>query len=118
MLALATSIAPFIPMDGYVLRTMILLRMLRLSKLGRYSKALKNIGSAIARRKEELFISLGAAILLLIVSSSILYVVEGTDQSEHFGSIPRAMWWAVATLTTVGYGMSTRLPLLAVSLPL
>ena len=42
--------------------------------------------------------------MLLILSATVLYLVEGEDQREAFGSIPRAMWWAVATLTTVGYG--------------
>ena len=42
--------------------------------------------------------------MLLILSATVLYLVEGEDQREAFGSIPPAMWWAVATLTTVGYG--------------
>jgi voltage-gated potassium channel len=41
---------------------------------------------------------------LLLVSSTVLYVVEGGTQPEAFGSIPRTMWWAIVTLTTVGYG--------------
>jgi voltage-gated potassium channel len=42
--------------------------------------------------------------VLLLVSSTLLYIVEGDGQPEAFGSIPRAMWWSIATLTTVGYG--------------
>jgi voltage-gated potassium channel len=41
---------------------------------------------------------------LLLISASALYVLEGGAQPDAFGSIPRAMWWSVATLTTVGYG--------------
>ena len=41
---------------------------------------------------------------LLLVSSTLLYMVEGEVQPDDFGSIPRAMWWSIATLTTVGYG--------------
>jgi voltage-gated potassium channel len=41
---------------------------------------------------------------LLLISSTFLYLVEGDAQPEAFGSIPRAMWWSIATLTTVGYG--------------
>ena len=42
--------------------------------------------------------------LLMLVSSTLLYMVEGEAQPDDFGSIPRAMWWSIATLTTVGYG--------------
>ena len=43
-------------------------------------------------------------LFLLFLSDILLYLVEGSVQPEAFGSIPRAMWWAIATLTTVGYG--------------
>lgn len=42
--------------------------------------------------------------VLIIISSTVLYLAEGSVQPEEFGSIPRAIWWSVATLTTVGYG--------------
>ena len=43
-------------------------------------------------------------VILIILSASGIYLVENKAQPEHFGSIPKAMWWAVVTLTTVGYG--------------
>jgi voltage-gated potassium channel len=55
-------------------------------------------------RRYELLISVGVGIFILLLSSTLMYLVEGHTQPEAFGSIPRAMWWAVATLTTVGYG--------------
>ena len=48
--------------------------------------------------------SLVIAGILLLVSSTLLYMIEGEGQPDDFGSIPRAMWWSIATLTTVGYG--------------
>ena len=90
--------------EGFILRLARLLRVLRIAKLGRYSVAMQNIGQAIYLRRVELFISFGVGVLALILSSSILYIVEGDIQPDYFGSIPRAMWWSVATLTTVGYG--------------
>ncbi|KTD57739.1 potassium channel family protein [Legionella shakespearei] len=90
--------------EGFILRLARLLRVLRIAKLGRYSVAMQNIGHAIYLRRFELIISFGIGVCALIISSSLLYIVEGDMQPEYFGSIPRAMWWSVATLTTVGYG--------------
>lgn len=81
-----------------------LLRLLLLARLGRFSEALSNLARAVSERRFELFVSAAIAGLMLLVTSSLLYVLEGGHQPEAFGSIPRAMWWSVATLTTVGYG--------------
>ncbi len=90
--------------EAFLLRLFRLLRILRLARLGRFSSAMAAIGQAMRSRRYELFMSLGIACLLLLTSSTLLYLVEGEVQPETFGSIPRAMWWSVATLTTVGYG--------------
>lgn len=90
--------------EVFLLRLLRLLRLVRLAKLGRYSLALAAIGDALRDRRYELGASVAIAIVLLLVTSSLLYVVEGEVQPETFGSIPRAMWWSIATLTTVGYG--------------
>ena len=66
--------------------------------------ALKRIGAVLATRSQELSVAVLAAGMLLLLSASLLYLVERDIQPEAFGSIPRAMWWGVATLTTVGYG--------------
>jgi voltage-gated potassium channel len=42
--------------------------------------------------------------MVLVFSATLMYMVEGDAQPEAFGSIPRALWWSIATLTTVGYG--------------
>ncbi|AHE98952.1 VIC family potassium channel protein [Thioalkalivibrio paradoxus ARh 1] len=102
------AILPFLVTMGaqntFLLRLLKLLRLLRLSRLGRFSRAWAAISEAIHLRRFELMLSFAAAGMLLILSSACLYLVEGGAQPEAFGSIPRALWWSVATLTTVGYG--------------
>lgn len=90
--------------DTYVLRLMRLLRILRLAKFGRYSAAMASIAEAVSARRYELGVSAGIAMIFMIIAAALLYFVEGEAQPEAFGSIPRALWWAVVTLTTIGYG--------------
>lgn len=89
---------------GFFLRVARLIRIFRIARLGRYSAAINHLKSAIYQRREELTLSMGIALLVLLGASVCLYAVEGKIQPDKFGSIPRAMWWAVITLTTVGYG--------------
>ncbi len=86
------------------LRIFRMLRMLRVTRLGRLSNAWVHMARAIAARRDELFLAFGAAIILMLLSSTMLYMVEGEQQPQTFGSIPRAMWWSITTLTTIGYG--------------
>jgi len=94
----------FIPFDLRFIRAVRLLRIFRLLKIGRYSESMKLFGKILKAKKEELFITIFAVFILLIISSSLLYFIENNAQPEAFSSIPSAMWWGVATLTTVGYG--------------
>ena len=93
-----------IPIDLRFIRALRLFRLFRLFKLSRYSEGLHLLGRVLKNKKEELFIALFVTFLLLIVSSSLLYYVEHEHQPDVFSSIPAAMWWGIATLTTVGYG--------------
>ena len=90
--------------NAFMLRFFRLLRLLRLARLGRFSDAISAVLEAVSERRYELMLSLGAAAMLLVTSASLLYLVEADNQPEAFGSIPRALWWSIATLTTVGYG--------------
>lgn len=94
----------FIPFDLRFIRAIRLVRLFRLFKMGRYSESIKLFGRVLRAKKEELFITVFAVFILLTISSSLLYFVEHEAQPEMFSSIPAAMWWGVATLTTVGYG--------------
>lgn len=93
-----------IPLDLRFLRILRIARIFRILKIARYSNAVDKIGRVFAAKKEELMVTLGAVFLLLIISSALIYHAENAAQPEVFSSIPASMWWAVTTLTTVGYG--------------
>ncbi len=88
----------------FLLRVARLFRMISLAKFSRYSRAMTEFADVINSRRSELLLSLGIVLAVLLLASAVMYEVEGVAQPEAFGSIPRALWWGVMTLTTVGYG--------------
>ena len=90
--------------DAQMLAALKALRLLRLLKLARFVPAFTMLSNAFARCWSQLAVALGMALALIYISAILLYFIEGHMQPDAFGSIPRATWWAVATLTTVGYG--------------
>ncbi|KAA5605326.1 ion transporter [Roseospira marina] len=90
--------------EGFLMRLAMLLRVLRIARIGRFSSAFDTLAEAVSSRAIDLVLSVGVSLTLLLLSSAAMYLVEADVQPEAFGSIPRAMWWSVATLTTVGYG--------------
>ena len=110
------AILPFILTGGaynsFIIRLLKLLRLLRVARVGRFSQAWVSLSDAIYGRRFELALSGAVAFLIMLISSAFLYALEGDTQPDAFGSIPRALWWSVATLTTVGYGDVTPVTLL------
>lgn len=104
LIALIPFILSFGEFNSFFMRILRVIRILRLARLGRFSLAWQAFSKAILDRKYEFTLSLIMAGGLLLVSSSLLYAIEAPYQPDQFGSIPRALWWSVATLTTVGYG--------------
>lgn len=86
------------------LRIFRLFRLFRVFKIVRYSKALQKLKDAFVLIKEELVLFLIATFLLLFISAVGIYYFENPAQPEQFKSVFHCLWWAVATLTTVGYG--------------
>lgn len=96
---------PFVvAFDLRFIRLLRILRLLRVLKLKRHSRALKIIVRIFSEKRSELSITLFVTFILLLISSSVMYNLENEAQPDKFPDIISTFWWAIATLTTVGYG--------------
>jgi voltage-gated potassium channel len=101
------AILPFylaLGVDLRSLRALRFLRLFRIFKLMRYNRALAHFSRAINRAKEEILLFLFVTLILIYFSAVGIYYFESAAQPEHFSSIFDSLWWAIITLTTVGYG--------------
>jgi len=99
------AIAPsMLFMAGFDFRLLRIFRLLRLFKLMRYSPALASLGSVLYLERRALFATLVIMLGLSAFAATIMYNLERHAQPEVFGTIPDSLWWALSTLTTVGYG--------------
>lgn len=104
---LPTYLALFVPglnalIDVRVLR---LLRVFRVFKLTAYVAEYQSLGRALAASRRKILVFLLAVLMVVLIMGTVMYVVEGRD--NHFTSIPTAMYWAITTMTTVGFGDMT-----------
>ncbi|MGZ3324660.1 MAG: cyclic nucleotide-gated ion channel, partial [Xanthobacteraceae bacterium] len=86
------------------LRVLLVFRVARFLKLARYSPAMRSLLDALYRERRALF---GCFVILIgatLFAASMMYLVERHAQPDKFGTIPDAMWWAIVTLGTIGYG--------------
>jgi voltage-gated potassium channel len=90
--------------DLRFLRILRLFRLFRILKLGRYSKSFQRFSRVLTEKTPDLTNAIFIVCILLIFASTAIYLFEKEAQPENFSSIPASMWWAIATLTTVGYG--------------
>jgi voltage-gated potassium channel len=105
LLAIMPFFLPFlIPVDLRFLRVIRLLRIVRIFKLSRYNKAMDLMIRVLKNEREKIVMTVFMTAIMLILSASIMYHIENAVQPEQFSNIPETIWWAVATLTTVGYG--------------
>lgn len=91
----------FLPVD---LRFLRIMRLLRVLKLTRYSAATNLLFKVLRDEARVIGAAMFILCVMLVVTASATYMAEHADQPEAFGNIPQAMWWAVVTVTTVGYG--------------
>ena len=85
-----------------VVRAIRLIRVFRILKLSRYLGEGKIIADALKASREKIVVFLGGVLTLAIIMGTLMYLVESPD--DGFTSIPRSVYWAIVTLTTVGYG--------------
>lgn len=101
------AVLPFVAalfLPATALKTLVIIRLVRFLKLARYSPALRSLINAIVQERHALIASFVIIFGVVLVAATGMYLVERHVQPDKFGSIPEAMWWALATLTTVGYG--------------
>jgi voltage-gated potassium channel len=103
LLAVLPFYLPFLSVDLRVLRMFRLLRIMRImriAKLARYSESLQMLLRVLRSRREPLLSAVFILAILLVVAAVLMYYAEHDAQPKTFSSIPAAMWWAAATLTT------------------
>lgn len=107
LLAILPFYLPFISADLRFLRMMRLFRLfrlLRVFKLGRYFDALQIIFKVVRASGPQLIMSVVICFFVMLFSAIIMYTVENPVQPEQFPNVLSSLWWAICTLTTVGYG--------------
>ncbi len=102
LLAVLSGLLPMIfEVDLRILRA---LRMLRLLKFSRYFKVMNLLLGVLKEEKQSFLAAMFLLTIAMLIASTGIYMFEKDAQPDKFGSIPEAMWWAIATLTTIGYG--------------
>lgn len=90
--------------DLRFIRMLRIMRLFRIFKISRYSKSLRMIGEILREKRRDLGITIFITFILMVISSTLMYYAEHEAQGDQFPNIVATFWWAVATLTTVGYG--------------
>jgi voltage-gated potassium channel len=89
---------------GIDLRVLRIFRLFRLLKLARYSQALQALLSVLLAERSALFASVILLLSMMCLEGELMHLAEGRIQPQALGTLPNAMYWALTTLTTVGYG--------------
>ena len=90
--------------ETFLLRIFRAFRLFSLLKTSKNATGLVLIGKVVKDKLDELIYAMSITFGVIFISAILLYLVEGSIQPDGFGSIPRALWWASSTLTTISYG--------------
>ena len=101
---LPTYMPMFLPSNLRVLRLLRTLRLLRLLKMNRYTNSLQKLFAILRKNRDELFSSMIICLILMTMASVFMYEAEHDVQPTVFKDAFSGFWWAIATLTTIGYG--------------
>lgn len=104
LIVILALLVPLFATNSSELRLLRLVRIVAVARMGQLSRALRDIWDAVFSRRFELAVTAGLGVILVLFGATLLYWLEGTVQPDKFGSIPRALWWALVTITTIGYG--------------
>lgn len=103
-IAIIPFVLQFVRLDFRFIRVLKFARLLKVFKIAATTRSILIVGDAFYEKRNELSVTLFVTFIIMLVSATIMWYIEGTVQPEAFPNIVAAFWWAIATLTTVGYG--------------
>ena len=104
LISLLPSYISAISANFMVLRMLRVIRLFRVFKLNRYTHALRDIGEVFRKKASQLISSMLVVLILMLISAVLMYDAEHEAQPKVFDNALSGLWWAIATVTTVGYG--------------
>jgi voltage-gated potassium channel len=104
-MAIASFYLSFIfPININILRIFRILRILKLLRAKHYSVDIHHVGTVLGRKASQLIVSILIIFIMMIISSMLLYTVENNAQPDVFGDAVSGLWWAITTMSTIGFG--------------